>query len=70
MVPPLSTAAAAGLVASATRLRRMAAKARRVARHTDDLDAADMLNECATMMEVSSDLAATLAELLRPPDVQ
>lgn len=44
----------------------MAARARRVARHTDDLDAAESLGECATMMEANALLAETLAELLRP----
>jgi len=64
----LSTATATGLVAGATRLRRCADEARRVARRTDDMEACDALTACATAMESYAFLAATLAELLRPAD--
>jgi len=63
MVPPLSTAAAAGLVAGAKSLRGEAMRARTAALRTPDLDARAALERAARGMDGYAFLLTALAEL-------
>lgn len=65
MVPPLSTAAAAGLIASATSQRRAADRLRRLARApgTSEDELRRALEHAATKLEAHAYLTEVAAEL-------